>query len=113
MALTKKPIRKTPKPSRLPRLKNIISPEPNFVGRKEVLETVSKWYKNPDMHIGALIGWGGEGKSAIVRKWYDSLEENDIKPDGIFWWGFYRNQYLERFLDSLLDYLAQERINLT
>ncbi|MCK4736387.1 MAG: hypothetical protein KAT65_28295, partial [Methanophagales archaeon] len=60
--------------------------------------------------IGALIGWGGVGKSAIVRKWYDELESNNIKPDGIFWWGFYRNAYLEQFLNALLRYLSQGRI---
>ncbi len=122
--------RKTPLP---PHLTNITPPEPNFVGRKEMLKTITEWYKNPEVHIGALIGWGGEGKSAIVRKWYDSLGKDDtslsplakggieggysfgtgdIKPDGIFWCGFYRNPYLDRFLDSLLDYLAQGRINL-
>ncbi len=122
--------RKTPLP---PHFTNITPPEPNFVGRKEMLEAITEWYKNPDVHIGALIGWGGEGKSAIMRKWYDSLGKDDpsvsplgkggneggypfgssdIKPDGIFWWGFYRNPYLERFLDSLLDYLALGRIDL-
>ncbi len=95
-----------------PHLTNIIPPEPNFVGRQGMLSSITEWYKNPDVHIGALIGWGGEGKSAIVRKWYDSLKSNVIKPDGIFWWGFYRNAYLDRLLDSLLDYLAQGRINL-
>lgn len=63
-------------------------PEPKFVGRKEMLETITDWYTNPEVRIGALIGWGGVGKSAIVRKWYDTLESNAIKPDGIFWWGF-------------------------
>ncbi|MBI4710005.1 MAG: hypothetical protein HY759_02725, partial [Nitrospirae bacterium] len=95
-----------------PHLTNITPPEPNFVGRQEILNNITEWYKKPDVHIGALIGWGGEGKSAIVRKWYDNLEANDIKPDGTFWWGFYRNPYLDRFLDSLLYYLAQGRINL-
>ncbi len=97
---------------RLPYLANITPPEPNFVGRNEYLNTITEWYKHPDVHIGALLSWGGEGKSSIARKWYDSLEENSIKPEGIFWWGFYRNNSLDRFLDSLLGYLVQGRINL-
>lgn len=101
--------RKAPHP---PHLTNITPPEPNFVGRQEMLDTITEWYKNPDVHIGALIGWGGEGKSAIVKKWYDSLEVNGVNPDGIFWWGFYRNPYLERLVDSLLGYLAAGRIDL-
>jgi len=98
--------------SRPPHFTNIKEPEPNFVGRKEYLDAITEWYRDSNINIGALIGWGGEGKSSIARKWFDSLEENGIRPYGIFWWGFYRNPYLERFLDSLLDYLAQGRINL-
>jgi hypothetical protein len=91
---------------------NITPPEPNFVGRTKLLKTITKWYKNLHIHIGALIGWGGEGKSSIARKWYDSMEENNIQPAGIFWWGFYRNAYLDRFLDSLLEFLAHGRVDL-
>ena len=93
-----------------PSLHNQTPPEPNFVGRKEMLETITDWYTNPEVRIGALIGWGGVGKSAIVRKWYDTLESNAITPDGIFWWGFYRNAYLEQFLNALLRYVSQGQI---
>ncbi len=99
--------------SLLSSLHNQTPPEPNFVGRGETLKTITNWYKNPNVHIGALIGWGGFGKSALVRKWYGSLMKNKIKPDGIFWWGFYRNPYLERFLEELLRYLSQGRIDLS
>ena len=93
-----------------PSFHNQIPPEPNFVGRKEMLETITSWYNNPEVRVGALIGWGGVGKSAIVRKWYDTLKSNAIKPDGIFWWGFYRNAYLEQFLNALLRYVSHGRI---
>ena len=56
------------------------------------------------------LAGAGVGKSAIVRKWYDTLESNNIKPDGIFWWGFYRNAYLEQFLNALLRYVSQGQI---
>jgi hypothetical protein len=35
---------------------NQIPPEPNFVGRKEMLETITDWYNNPEVRVGALIG---------------------------------------------------------
>jgi tetratricopeptide (TPR) repeat protein len=92
-------------------LHNQTPPEPNFVGRDDMLKTISKWYKDPKVRIGSLIGWGGVGKSALVRKWYDSLEENKIQPDGIFWWGFYRNAYLDQFLNALLKYISQGQID--
>ena len=93
-----------------PSLHNQTPPEPNFVGREKMLETITDWYTNSEVRIGALIGWGGVGKSAIVRNWYDTLESNAIKPDGIFWWGFYRNAYLEQFLNGLLRYVSQGQI---
>jgi len=96
-----------------PSLHNQTPLEPNFVGRKEMLEDITNWYKDPNVRIGALIGWGGVGKSALVRKWYDALCENNVQPDGIFWWGFYRNISLDSFLDSLLEYLAQGRSDLS
>ena len=89
-----------------PSLHNQTAPEVNFVGRKEMLDTITGWYKNPDVRIGGLIGWGGVGKSALVRKWYEELKSNNIQPDGIFWWGFYRNASLELFLNALLRYVS-------
>jgi len=89
-----------------PSLHNQTPPEVNFVGRKDMLDTITQWYKNPDVRIGALIGWGGVGKSALVRKWYDELGANKIQPDGVFWWGFYRNAFLEQFLNALLRYVS-------
>ena len=92
-------------------LHNQTPPEPSFVGRVEMLKTITEWYENLEVRIGALIGWGGVGKSALVRKWYDSLEENKIQPDGIFLWGFYRNAYLDQFLNALLRYVSQAEID--
>ena len=100
------------RPSYPPRLFNQVAPEPLFVGRDEVLRAISAWYTDPDINVVGLVGLGGEGKSTIVRSWYDSLKERKISPQGIFWWGFYRHPYLERFLDSLLAYLARGTVEI-
>ncbi|MFH0775098.1 MAG: tetratricopeptide repeat protein [bacterium] len=93
------------------------------MGRVEMLSTITQWYKDPKVRIGALIGWGGVGKSALVRKWYDSFLEcinhvdacsvtdTALHIDGIFWWGFYRSAYLEAFLNALLRYVSQGEID--
>ncbi len=94
----------------VPALNNQTPPEENFVGREEELDNITSWYKSDKVRIGALIGWGGVGKSALVRKWYDNLKANKIRPDGIFWWGFYRNAYLEQFLNALLRYVSQGQV---
>ena len=93
-----------------PSLHNQTAPEESFVGREEELEIITKWYKSPDVRIGGLIGWGGVGKSALVRKWYDSLGANKIRPDGILWWNFYDLPYLEQFLNALLRYVSQGQV---
>ncbi|MEW6618409.1 MAG: adenylate/guanylate cyclase domain-containing protein [bacterium] len=95
-----------------PSLHNQLPPEPNFVGRVEMLKAITDWYKSPEVKIGALVGWGGVGKSALVRKWYDSLKENNIHPDGIFWWDFYKLPSLDHFIAALFAYLSQDRFKL-
>ncbi|MEW6619920.1 MAG: NB-ARC domain-containing protein [bacterium] len=111
--LLRKPTSEKPLQFPLPSsLHNQTPPEPNFVGRVEMLKAITDWYKSLEVKIGALVGWGGVGKSALVRKWFDSLKENNIQPDGIFWWGFYRNAFLERFLEALFGYLSQDRFKL-
>ena len=85
-------------------LHNQTSPEPNFVGRTEILTTLTEWWHSDAVHVGSLIGWGGMGKSALVRKWYEDLDKNNIQHDGVFWWGFYRNANLDLFLNALLDF---------
>jgi hypothetical protein len=90
---------------------NQTPPEPKFAGRAEALKTITEWYWSEDVRIGAVIGWGGVGKSALVRRWYDLLEANSIQPDGVFWWGFYHNAYLEPFLNALLKYVSRGRID--
>ncbi len=104
------------KPTRLqfpldPSLHNQTPPEPNFVGQTKKLEIITNWFTDPNVRIGALIGWGGVGKSALARKWYDSLDENNIHPDGIFWWGFYRNANIELFLNALLRFISGGHID--
>jgi copper chaperone CopZ len=69
----------------LPSLHNQTPPEPNFVGRRDELATITQWYRDKDVHIGVLVGWGGFGKSALARRWYDLLKRNKIHPDAIFW----------------------------
>jgi hypothetical protein len=51
-----------------PSLHNQTPPEPNFVGRKEMLETITEWYNNPEVRIGALIGWGGVDKGVCSAR---------------------------------------------
>ena len=89
-------------------LTNQSPPERYFTGRKNLIDGILSWYKNPKIKIAALIGFGGEGKSAIVRKWYEHVENKKISPKIVFWWGFYENLYFDSFVDSLLSFLSEK-----
>jgi nucleoside phosphorylase/tetratricopeptide (TPR) repeat protein len=90
---------------------NITPPVPNFVGRADDLITITNWYNSEAIKIGAIIGLGGEGKSSIARKWFDNLLSTKTEPH-IFWWGFYRNNSIDRFLNSLVSFIAGNDIDL-
>ncbi|MDP3186586.1 MAG: hypothetical protein Q8M58_15110, partial [Anaerolineales bacterium] len=70
-----------------------------------------------------LIGFGGEGKSSLARKWVDMLTGSQVEgahnlqpsnlptPEGIFWWGFYENRSVDEFLEAALKYMSGGRID--
>lgn len=53
--------------------------------------------------IVQLVADGGEGKSALVRMWLDSLVQKP--PAGVFWWNFYYNRRVDALLSALLGFL--------
>jgi GTPase SAR1 family protein len=57
--------------------------------------------------VTGLIGFGGEGKSCLARRWLDALLEDKTKPqpDGIFWWGFYEKRNVDEFFEAALSFM--------
>lgn len=82
------------------------SRQPDFVGRTKELAEITAWYKSQGVRIGALVAWGGEGKSAIARRWYDEMQNNAVRPDRVFWWNLYKRPDLNGFIDALYKYLG-------
>ena len=58
--------------------------------------------------VTGLIGFGGEGKSSLARRWIDDLlkDTTSPQPDGIFWWGFYDRPSVDEFFEAALNYLS-------
>ena len=79
-----------------------------WVGREELLKAISSDWSDPDCRLTELIGFGGEGKSSLARRWLDDLLEDSsqTKPDGIFWWGFYERRNTDEFFEAALEYLS-------
>ena len=80
--------------------------EPLF-GRTALLEQLAKVWHETQVGVFVLTGVGGEGKTAVSRKFVESLLcSQDHKPDGIFWWKFGDASNVEQFLESAHKYLC-------
>ncbi len=90
---------------------------PEWTGRDDLLAQITEDWHNPQKHVVGLIGFGGEGKSSLARKWVDDLCRGDAMhrpyemPDGVFWWGFYENRSIDEFLEAALNYLSGGKID--
>jgi tetratricopeptide (TPR) repeat protein len=98
-----------------------------WTGRDHLLEQITEDWNDPKKHVTGLIGFGGEGKSSLARKWVDSLPLTSGEPsslrsegasrgpgmgvDGLFWWGFYENRSVDEFLEAALKYMSGGRID--
>jgi tetratricopeptide (TPR) repeat protein len=86
-----------------------------WVGREKLLNTLDADWMSLQCSLISLTGFGGEGKSSLARKWLDNFLANEslLRPDGIFWWGFYENRDVEQFFEAALRYLSADRIDPT
>jgi transcriptional regulator with XRE-family HTH domain/tetratricopeptide (TPR) repeat protein len=81
----------------------------HFVGRREILDTLSAWALTspPSPRVIALIGVGGAGKTAIAERFLQGLGEAP-RPFGLFIWSFYDDPRTEAFLDQAARYFAPD-----
>jgi len=86
-----------------------------WTGRNELLEQITQDWLNLQKHVTGLIGFGGEGKSSLARKWVDNIckgEQPSIPtPDGIFWWGFNEKRSVDEFLEAALKWMSGGHID--
>ncbi len=91
------------------KLNNAPPPLPKWVGRVELLHNLDEDWRDSQRLITGLIGFGGEGKSSLTRRWLDNLLDNRSlpQPKGVFWWGFYERRSVDEFFEALLTFLVQ------
>ena len=82
-----------------------------WVGRSDLLKALSSDWVNPQLRVTGLIGFGGEGKSSLARRWIDILLESTSQPqpNGIFWWSFYEQPSVDNFFKEVFAYLCGDR----
>ena len=85
-----------------------------WVGRADLLNNIIDDWINSEKRVTGLIGFDGEGKSSLARRWIDDLlkDKTSPKPDGIFWWGFYDRPSVDEFFEAALNYLSGCNVDL-
>jgi tetratricopeptide (TPR) repeat protein len=75
-----------------------------FFGRSAELALLDAALCGGSESVVALIGPGGQGKTAIVQHWLESLLTAAHRLDGLFLWSFYRGKDADLCLRSLYAY---------
>lgn len=94
-------------PGRVLNLNNAPAPLQEWVGRVDFLNTLNQDWVDPNCSIVGLIGFGGEGKSSLTRRWLENLLQDSslLQPTGVFWWGFYEKASVDEFFEAALRFL--------
>ncbi len=103
---------------------NAPSPLKEWVGRAELLAHLTADWRDPNRRVTGLIGFGGEGKSSLARKWVDGICRGEAffdllgksknaspLPDGVFWWGFYERPSVDEFFEAALKFMSGGKID--
>ncbi|PZO41728.1 MAG: serine protease [Pseudanabaena frigida] len=84
-----------------------------WVGRVELLQALDEDWGDPARRIVELIGFGGEGKSSVARRWVANVLSSNRKPLAAFWWGFYENGGIDEFFEALAEFLVGDVIDIS
>ncbi|CAN5875350.1 hypothetical protein BH09ACT7_BH09ACT7_28990 [soil metagenome] len=76
-----------------------------FVGREAEIAWLTERWKDPTCPVVFVVGLGGQGKTALVSRWVDTLKSADA-PAALFWWGFGAVPSVDEFFTAALDYFS-------
>jgi hypothetical protein len=75
-----------------------------FFGRAAEIELLDRALAGHEPSVVALVGPGGQGKTAIVQHWLERLVASPERPAGVFLWSFYRGKDADLCLRELYAY---------
>ena len=82
-----------------------VTPQPlHFFGRRAELSLLDEAVQGNGPSVVAMVGPGGQGKTAIVQHWLTGLQERVPDIDGLFLWSFYRGKDSDLCLRELVRY---------
>jgi hypothetical protein len=91
---------------RSPRIVHCTSEPYRFFGRSAELALLDRGLTPAGPSVIALVGPGGQGKTAIVQHWLEQLAGRTQRLDGLFLWSFYRGKDADACLRELYAYAA-------
>lgn len=91
-------------PRRPPSIRHCTSQPLVFFGRQAELELLNRALFGGEPSVAALVGPGGQGKTAIVQHWLERVAGRLDEVDGVFLWSFYRGKDSDRCLRELFTY---------
>jgi len=88
-------------------------PLAEWVGREELRQLLSNDWADPERRVTGLIGFGGEGKSSLARRWLDDLrqDKSQPQPQDVFWWSFYEKRNVDEFFEAALTHIGGGQID--
>jgi hypothetical protein len=90
--------------TRTPHIHHCTSEPYRFFGRAAELALLDRALLGENPSVAAMVGPGGQGKTAIVQHWLHGLADGPRRPDGIFLWSFYRGKDADLCLRELYAY---------
>jgi hypothetical protein len=91
---------------RSPHIHHSTSEPFRFFGREAELDLLDKAFGGGHASVVALIGPGGQGKTAIVQQWLERFLTGSLRAEGVFLWSFYRGKDADLCLRELYAYAA-------
>jgi hypothetical protein len=76
----------------------------HFFGRHADLALLDEALSGGQTSLIALVGPGGQGKTAIVQQWLEQFVRRARQADGVFLWSFYRGKDADVCLRELFAY---------
>lgn len=77
-----------------------------FFGRHAELALLERAFHGEEPSVLALVGPGGQGKTAIVQHWLEPFRAGERRADGLFLWSFYRGKDADLCLRELYAYAS-------
>src|SRR5436190_21990545 len=90
--------------ARTPSIHHCTSVPLAFVGRQAEMALLDEALHGGEASVLAMVGPGGQGKTAIVQHWLEQAGRRMDVLDGVFLWSFYRGKDSDLCLRQLFAY---------